>query len=108
MTQQPLISHRAAIRTWPGRSCAVGEQLARLVEATRPLPGCLSIAARREPSNVHTWHLSMCWEDHQAFATWLGEPAAAVFTDLLNQRLIQQIDIQPGDPTAQAELRRAG
>ena len=108
MTQQPLISHRAAIRTWPGRSSAVGEQLARLVEATRPLAGCLSIAARREPSSLHTWHLSMCWADQHAFATWLGDPAASVFTDLLNQRLIQQIDIQPGEPAEQAELRRAG
>lgn len=109
MTQQPLISHRAVLRTWPGRSSAVGEGLTRLVEATRPLRGCLAIAASREPSDPRVWHLSMCWADEQAMAHWLASPVAELFARLVNQHLVMHIDIQPGAAIGlETDLRRAG
>jgi quinol monooxygenase YgiN len=109
MTDRPLTSHRAVIRTWPGRSFAVGEGLARLVKATRPLSGCMSIAASREPNDVRQWHLSLCWDDECAMGAWLAGPAAELFAELVARRLVMQIDFQPGDTVLpEARLRRAG
>lgn len=109
MTYQPLTSHRAVILAWPGRSFAVGEGLARLVKATRSLPGCLSIAANRAPNNVREWKLSLCWSDDHAMGEWLAGPAAELLAELVARRLVMQIDFQPGSTVApEASLRRAG
>lgn len=109
MTYQPLNSHRVVIRTWPGRSFALGERLAQLVEATRPLDGCLAIAANRHPQDLRLWHLSLCWNDDRAMAAWLAGPAAELFASLVAHYLVIQIDFQPGAALApEAGLRRAG
>lgn len=103
---QPLISHRTVIRTWPGRAGAVGDTLAQLVQATRPLAGCLSIEASRHPLEAHTWHLTMSWAEASALADWLANPVAEVFGALVSQQLVTHIDFQPWADAA--ELRRAG
>ncbi|WP_263262543.1 antibiotic biosynthesis monooxygenase [Pseudomonas sp. RIT-PI-S] len=109
MTQQPLISHHAIIRTWPGRSVAVGQALARLVETSRMLPECLAIEADRQADDPGVWHLRMCWADRSAMAAWLGNPVAELFAAWVNQYWVMHIDIQPGAPIAsEAGLRRAG
>jgi quinol monooxygenase YgiN len=106
MTYQPLISHRVAMHTWPGRSRAVGERLAQLVKTTRPLQGCLAIVACRDPQDLRLWHLSMCWNDEAAMTAWLTHSVAELFTGLVGQQLVMQIDVQPG--ASEAGLRCAG
>lgn len=108
MTQQPFISHSAALRAWPGRSSQVGERLAGLVSATRPLEGCLSIVVQRDLADTRLWHLDMTWADDNAMSDWLAETVADLFADLIGHYLIMQMDFLPGATCfTELQLRRA-
>jgi quinol monooxygenase YgiN len=109
MTQQPLVSHSVALRTWPGHSSQVGERLARLAEATRPLKGCLCIVAHRDPGDTRLWYLDMTWADDQALGRWLADTLADLFADLIRQYLVMHLDFQPGATDfRELQWRRAG
>ncbi|WP_426151879.1 antibiotic biosynthesis monooxygenase [Pseudomonas sp. DC3000-4b1] len=106
MTEQSLITHRVILRTWPGRSSLVGSRLTRLVEQARTVPACLTMVTQRHPEDPRAWQLEMCWDNEQALGAWLAAPLADLFGELLNQRLVMHIDIQPGAAVA-APLRQA-
>ncbi|MFF7707063.1 antibiotic biosynthesis monooxygenase [Pseudomonas sp. NPDC007930] len=112
MTHFPAVSHCVFISAFPGRSAALGECLAHLVEGTLKAPGCLQCAAQRAAHDEGTWMLSAQWASDEALGGWLASPSMEVFSLLVRDQLVTRIDVQTFDSvysrSAAPQLRRAG
>lgn len=93
MTMSQPVSHLAFVRANAGNSVALGERLHRLLEPSRQAPGCLHFALQRSQCDDHLWLVSGFWTDEGAMTAYFGSPAMQVFSELLQEMMVNSLDL---------------
>ncbi|KTC37483.1 MAG: antibiotic biosynthesis monooxygenase family protein [Pseudomonas sp.] len=87
------VSHMAFVRARAGRSSELGARLSSLIEPSRQAPGCLHFALQRSQCDADLWLVSGFWNNQQAMTAYFSSPAMQVFTDLVQDLVVNSLDL---------------
>ncbi len=87
------VSHMAFVRARAGRSMELGARLSSLIEPSRQAPGCLHFALQRSQCDTELWLVSGFWSNQQAMTAYFSSPAMQVFTDLVQDLVVNSLDL---------------
>jgi quinol monooxygenase YgiN len=86
------VSHLAFVRARAGRSAELGARLSGLIEPSRQTPGCLHFALQHSQCDAELWLVSGFWSSQQAMTAYFNSPALAVFTELVQELVVNRLD----------------
>lgn len=109
MTHYSIVSHCVSVRAVHGHADAVGEGMARLLDATLRADGCLHASLHRGHHEVGQWMLHGQWAGQGDMDQHFRSPAMAIFSQMIGDHLVAHIDAQTFDTQLpRAAMRRAG
>lgn len=97
MTLTKPVTHLAFIRASTGRSAELGMRLRDLLEPSLRTPGCLNFSVQRCQVDDDLWLLSGSWTDPQAMNGYFASPTLAVFSDLVQERVLSSMHLHTFD-----------
>jgi quinol monooxygenase YgiN len=93
MTSSSTVSHCALVHARPGFSAELGARLQALAQASGQAHGCLHFAVQRSQCDDNLWLVSGFWAGQEAMLAWFDSPAMQVFSDLVQELLVRQLDL---------------
>jgi len=82
----------AQVQAVAGRPDELGQQLQRIVETLRELPGCDSYMVDRCPEDTHRWTVSAHWQSEAAMKSHFNDPEVQGFIGLIDSQLANAVD----------------
>ncbi|POA56670.1 MULTISPECIES: putative quinol monooxygenase [unclassified Pseudomonas] len=98
------VSHMALVRARAGRSTELGARLSSLIEPSRQAPGCLQFALQRSQCDAQLWLVSGFWSSQQAMTAYFSSPAMEVFSELVQDLVVDSLDLHTFDTVSAQEL----
>ena len=86
------VIYTVKVQAVAGRSDELGQQLQKIVDTLRELPGCESYMVDRCPEDSNRWTVSAHWQSETAMQSHFNSPQVQGFIDLIDCQLANAVD----------------